>query len=100
MSVGEATAQYLAEFYSVDDIRDAWKKAGDALASRSTVVIHMSSQSSAGGSGSGINLASAEECAAFMTACQDALRLKGETVPVPASSLAAGTDFSRRYVGT
>jgi hypothetical protein len=100
MNVGEATADYLAEFYTVAEIREAWKAAGDALASRSTVVIHLSAHSSAGGSGSGINLANAQECAAFMTACKAALVMKGEDVTVPASSLAVGTDFSRRYVGT
>jgi hypothetical protein len=98
--MNQATAEYLAEFYTVAEIREAWKAAGDALASRATVVIHVSAHSSAGGSGSGINLAGAQECAAFMSACKAALVMKGETVTVPASSLATGVDYSHRYVGT
>lgn len=72
------TVQYLKKFYTVEQIEAFWKQAGDALMTRSTTLIHLTNQSAEGGSMGGLALSTPEEQQAFMAACREAIRLKGE----------------------
>lgn len=100
MNVGPALIDYLVEFYAVAEIRAFWKQAGDALMTRSTVLIHINKTKYGDQEAEGLNLATPAEQTAFMEACKAAInRLEGGSGYNP-SQHSAMTDFSRRYVGT
>lgn len=99
MDIGPALLDYLVEFYNEDQIRSFWKEAGDALASRSTCLIHITGTSFQGQSSNGINLATPAEQAAFMTLCKQALaQISGVAATIRPEQLATGIDYSYRPV--
>lgn len=98
MDFGPVFIDYLVEFYSATQIRAFWKEAGDALMSRSTVLIHITGTTFKGETSSGINLATTAEQQAFMAACKAALNRLDGTTSIDANRLAVGIDFSRRFV--
>lgn len=99
MDIGTALLDYLVEFYNEEQIRTFWRQAGDALASRSTCLIHITGGSFQGQSNSGMNLATAAEQSAFMQVCKQAIaRINGVAPTVRPEQLATTVDFSHRPV--
>lgn len=88
----------LMEFYSVDQIRGFWKQAFEAKASRATQVVIVTNTGFEGQTSSGINLASPEEIAAFITACQAAIKkIQGDTSTSP-ENLGTPVSFAGRIL--
>lgn len=99
MDIGPALLDYLVEFYNEEQIRSFWKEAGDALASRSTCLIHITGTSFQGQSSSGIALATSAEQAAFMSLCKQAIaQISGVAATIRPEQLATGIDYSYRPV--
>lgn len=98
MALDQTLVDYLAEFYDEAAIRAMWKQAGDALASCSTTLIHITTDTMAGQSSSGMRLSTAQEQRDFMAACKAAIAQLNDETTVDASHLGTGVDFSRRPV--
>lgn len=93
------TVAYLVEFYEVAQIKAFWKQVGDALLSRSSTTVHLTSSTVEGASASGLVLSTPAEQQAFMASCREALRqLNEEDQSTDPASLGHSTDFSRRPV--
>lgn len=91
---------YLADFYTLEEIRAHRKQVGDALLAKAALPIVINQRSRDGSSSGGISLATNDECAAFMTACELAEKKKANDNSVDPTFLGTHYDFSRRYVGT
>jgi hypothetical protein len=91
----DALVVSLVEFYNVDQIRGFWKEAADALMSKSTCLIHITSTGFAGQNSSGMTLSTSQEISAFINACRKAIAQKEGTTTVDPASLGTGIDFSR-----
>lgn len=91
---------YLADFYTVEQIRDHRKQVGDALLTKAALPVVINQRGREGSTSGGISLATNAECTAFMQACELAEKRKNNDNSVDPSSLGVGFDFSRRFVGT
>lgn len=98
MDVQSALILSLVEFYPAASIRDLWKQASDALASRSTSAITINATTFDGQTSSGIALAGANEMANFIGACIAALKKIGADTTSDPAELGSGIDFSRRIL--
>jgi hypothetical protein len=98
MAANPTIVASLVEFYSAEEIRAAWEKAFNALASRSKEVIHINSSTSVGRSTAGIALSTPQEMNDFIDSCRAALLQKQNNPSTPASELGSSTDFSRRIL--
>ena len=89
---------YLADFYTLEEIRSHRKQIGDALLSKAALPIVINQRSRDGSSSGGISLASNQECATFMQACELAEKRKTGDVTSDPSRLGTQIDFSQRPV--
>jgi hypothetical protein len=89
---------YLADFYTLEEIRAHRKQIGDALLGKVALPIVINQRSRDGNSSGGISLATNEECSQFMRACEAAEKRKNDDTSVDPSQLGTGIDFSYRPV--
>ena len=99
MDIGAANIASLVEFYTVEEIRAAWKQAFESSSSRVATVIHISSRSREGSASAGISLATPAEYAAFIAACQQAIQILGGSTAVSPETLGTQVNFSLSPVG-
>lgn len=87
---------YLKKFYSVEEIEDFWKQAGDALLSKQTLNLHLNSRGRDGSSSTAVVLSNSQEQAIFMATCEQAIAdLQGTSAHDQGGTHA---DFSRGAV--
>ena len=89
---------YLADFYTPEEIRAHRKEIGDALLSKASLPITINQRSRDGSSSGGISLATNEECTQFMRACEAAEKRLAQDNSVDPAQLGTGIDFSHRRV--
>lgn len=89
---------YLADFYTLQEIREQRKQVGDALFGKVKLPIVINQRSRDGNSSGGISLATNEECTQFMRACEAAEKKKQGDTSVDPGQLGTGIVFSHRPV--
>jgi hypothetical protein len=93
-------ARSLAKYYIKTEIEDFEKQALDALLSRSTTTIHVSTMSQGGESSSGIVLSTPQQQRDFIETAQAAIRIIDGDDEVLAEDMGPGIDFSQKPVAT
>lgn len=94
------TVSYLKQFYERAEILAFWKVAGDALMSRTSEKVTITSDSLEGASSSAIVLNTPAEMQSFMASCEEAIRqIDADDIEgADPNSFGTSVDFSNRAV--